>query len=638
MKQFEDFFKDLSEMEGVSLEELRVLNKGSDSTSVMLMSEGQTVYEIHDIPVVEKKRTKSFDTHYEVVYHMRRTANGRLQPLSFLYNNFQNTGLVPSGSETIVNDKIFQKLQLIFNIINEEGVLKSSDPNSYGYHIWGDNGIAVKCLDPRSKETRYFYNENGTINKIITKLSITEYFYPEDSEIFCRTRTVYFKENKGELEEDHLMEMEFDDKGRVLKKINRTAEDSISLHGKTETVESYQYDYLFNEDMDDDHCYYIKSIDMLSHQDPSYTRLVFRLDKKTKITEIVLSTIYNIHNSILYAGKYSVIVNQERKLRYGCRDQYSYMYDDIPPFGIGKLMREELRRHDFNEDESRILMDATKVYGSMRSVKEKHNEFNLENGNISIDLLLHGSGNKKSWVLNSAKIKYSADGIDTIFNIAYNANSKLYGELIISTKNIIAYPSEYMKRFVEQLKKTINEYSDELYYIHFLCDYDEVYTGDNLFGIDLYRIKFGFDHDLLPLENPNKDSSKVFSFAINYSFSSYTRDITIKRKEGEGEFTTTLSFYFSKDHLLSREGSSSTHELDISVNTEDVLMKLQRKIISDKNYSDIITEYVGKNTMERIEEWEKQLEKFMKLNGESQNGSIIPRKIMPMSRSEKRQS
>ena len=75
MKQFEDFFKDLSEMEGVSLEELRVLNKGSDSTYVMLMSEGQTVYEIHDIPVVEKKRTKSFDTHYEVVYHMRRTVN-----------------------------------------------------------------------------------------------------------------------------------------------------------------------------------------------------------------------------------------------------------------------------------------------------------------------------------------------------------------------------------------------------------------------------------------------------------------------------------------------------------------------------------------------------------------------------------
>lgn len=636
MKLFDNLFKDLSEMEGMPLSKIEVepnLGRFMED-NVVLRSEGEVVYEIYNTLPENKEYT-----HYEILYHMRRTEDGKLQPVHSVENVFgeRDIPVIPK----FLCDTVYRKTRAIYNIIEKEGVLKNSNPNSDSSCIWGDCGLAVAYLDPRSKERRFFYNAEGNISKIIARNYLREYEYFKGTEVIYKTRNIYFKEGKDGLEEELLTEMSFDEKGRILAQVNRGfAPSALQIYDndnslskkRVESVTTNIHDYI---EEDDDHSYYLKMTNNLTHDEPSFHREIVRVEKKTNTSATIDSAFYYIRHSTLYPGKFSITVYSEKFDKGDIVNEcFRYLFDGISKNDIDTF-KFELRDPNFSEHKSQTLINTEKICGSHTFVKRKHYEFKAENnhscGDIFIDIFTVSTGGI-SWVLNRVIIKCCTNDIKMNIDLSSVSNLKMKRDIQISAKTTEIDFQSYLGKFTERLKKIIDENHAEMAYIDFLsnCSCAENY----LFDLDSITL----DIDCASL------TTQEFTKNLNYQFTIFsagnslncTREIAVVNEEDDTRVTTILTF--PERSNLDNVPHRSTHNLCLRAESENISFAMQRNIISDKSYSDILTNYIGKNTMEEIQQWEEQLKKLKKPVSELSNGQSTPQKIIPMSRSENEQS
>ena len=638
MREFDELFKDLSEMEDVFLSELVVETDINESalTDVSLISEGETVYEIHNAGAGELK--KRFSNHYEVFYHMRRTKDEKLQPISALRNDIAGFGYRGDLSKIeILNDTVCMKIRAIYDIIKKEGVLRNSGSDFISSSIWGENGFAVEYLEPRSDEKRFFYNKDGRIKKIISKKYIKEYYYSQNVEKPTKIRSIYFKKGEDGLEEDHLIERTFNEDGKLLAVTNRTSpinhqtyHSSIRPIGaRIETVEINHYDI---RKEDDKYFYYMKTINRLSHQEPSYTREMIRVNKMTGFEVVIDNDDYRICDSRLYAGKCSVIVFSEKEISDNKRDRYTRIFDNIPRDDIWTFIN-QLQSVNFLEEKNEILSKADVLNGEHVCMKKEHHQY--PNFDIHLTFFNHHGNNEETWILNTLVVKYQLGNIEMEMSLATGLDSKLKGSIDIKGKssNIVQTdPNKYIDIFIEDFKKVIFENPADLAALSHLQNYE--CTENDIFGFKLFAIRLFIDCDLAVDMGPIN-----YEFAINDRFEC-TRVFTKIHKEDDDEISTSITFPGIISGTISQTGNTCypTQILNLSANTKDIILNMQRKIISDKNYTDILKKYIGENATEETLTWEKQLKKLMKQTEESMSGQTTPQKIIPMSRSEKKQS
>lgn len=635
MSQFDELFKDLSEMEDTPLAELMVeTDADSALTNVSLMSEGETVYELHNATNMDRR--KSFNTHYEVLYHMRRTKDGKLQTISALHNDFGNLEYRGSSSKVISADLVYQKIQAIYDTIKKEGVLKNFGPDFISSSIWGDDGLAIEYLDPRSDERRFFYDKEKRIKKIIDKRSIKEYRYSQDTGKPINIRAIYFKEGENGLEENHLIEKTFDDGGKLLTCINRTSSTGYPVYNsirpaeaRIETVETNYYDI---REEDDKYSYYMKTINRLSHQKPNYTREIIRVDKATGLEVVIDRDDYKICDSRLFAGKCSVVVFSEKEVGSNKLRRYSKIFDNIPRNNIWFLIN-ELQSIYFSEEKNEILNNASMTYGEGMHMKKEHCQYT--GFDIHLTFFSQSGSDKGNWELSALSVEYRFDDIEMDMNLTRGLDLILRGSIAIrgkSSKIVQTDLQKYINIFIEDFKKVIFENPADLAALSHLQDYE--CTEDDIFGIELLAIRLFVDCDFAVDMGPIN-----YEFIINDRIEC-TRVFTKTREEGEDKISTSITFLETISGTIPQTGDVGypTQILNLSANTKDILLNMQRKVISDKNYSDILSKYVGKHATEEIEKWEKQLKKLMKQTEESPNGQTTPQKIIPMSRSEKKQS
>lgn len=627
MKPFEDLFKDLSEMEGTPLEELIIATDKFFPANISLRSEGEIVYELNSATENSDK-----NNYYEVLYHMMRTKDGRLLPVSSLQNDLLNNfSDLATRSKLMIYETIFQKIRMVYDIIKDEGVLKNSDPNSISSQMWGDNGLAVKFLEPRSKESRFFYTQDGKISKVIDKNAIGEYFYSQRTGKIDKYRNIRFEEGRNGLEESSLFEKTYDEDGRVLTTTNRIALKDQSKYSDIlgtirDRIETVTTNYYFNNNSGQ----LLRIVNDLIQSEPVCIRDMIHVDKETGFETIVSTDSYRISRSNLFNGKFSVTVISNKDTDEITHERSITVFDNISRLDISRLMN-ELSSMYFDRDNNDILNNADIFHGDWTKVKKEHYEFKDKNISIDLSFINYGWDKDESWRLNTAVIEHCTEDIKMTFYLSLNSDSKLGGNLLISAKTVIDIFPEYLKSFIKSLKMVIDENPMELAYLYSLYDYE--CTENDIFGIEFSSIELDIDCSSLA----NVDSSK----SISYSFAAtapnrFEKDgyciakIKTEREHEDGEIVTILSF----PQATTSVDEDSWHDLELFMDTKNITGSIKRKIISDKNYSDILEKYVGKDTTEEIKQWQLQLKKLMKPTKESLNGSTTHQKIIPMSRSE----
>lgn len=627
MKSFEDLFKDLSEMEGIPLEELIIATNKFFPTNISLRSEGEIVYELNSATENSDK-----NKYYEVLYHMMRTKDGRLLPVSSLQNDLRNNfSDLATRSKPMIYETTFQKIRMVYDIIKDEGVLKDSDPNSISSQMWGDNGLAVKFLEPRSKESRFFYTQDGKISKVIDNNTIGEYSYSQRTGKIDKYRNIRFEEGRNGLEESSLFEKTYDEDGRVLITTNRIALKNQSKYSDIlgtirDRIETVTTNYYFNNNNGQ----LLRIINDLIQSEPVCIRDMIHVDKETGFETIVSTDSYHISRSNLFNGKFLVKVISNEDIDENTHEHFLIAFDNISRVDILTLMNELLSKY-FDRNTSGILNNADIFYGDYVSMKKEHYEFKDKNISIDFSLISYDRDKNKSWGLNTAVIEHCTGDTKMIFYLSLNSDSKLGGNLLISAKTVIDIFPEYLKSFIKSLKMVIDENPTELAYLYSLYDYE--CTENDIFGIEFSSIELDIDCSSLA----NVDSSK----SISYSFAAtapnrFEKDgycivkIKTEREHEDGEIITILSF----PQVTTSVDEDSWHSLELFMDTKNITGSIERKIISDKNYSDILEKYVGKDTTEEIKQWQLQLKKIMKPTKESLNGSTTHQKIIPMSRSE----
>lgn len=608
MKQFDDLFKTLSDLEGVPYNELIPVN-GSVDLTADIKFQGEIVYQLvmNLLPVSTSITTnKEYYQPVEILYSLERVDESTLRPRLSLKNNIIG---VNQGNLNIVElNRLWSKLRTVYDSIQEFGVLTPDDKKSFSYQMWGEGGLAELYIDPTSDIIQHFYRDRK-LHKTVGRDYMTEVSYEENGN--RKVSTIYFN-----------------DKNEIFNQVDNiyNSEDKViyyehkQMNGDTiKTTYKYEEDEKYRRIIAESVTISRNPTSRNIHQ---YTN---QIDKETGTFKTIRSRKVTVSNSYCNEGKYAVIElittsNDFIEANGDIVDRTSttrYIYDNLSFAEIFDYKGNFLDKPSIGYDKHlpKIVKEIDEITKSIK----------FDNLEICIVSKIGKNLSYEETPITAAFHYKSESGIK------FDINSIFISE----TPESISNGRKIDEFEIHDLNISINSYKEIQ-----KCNFEEEYHNF------LQEVANNLPNELAKYyPNLDKDETNLFYDSINmtindqslkYNFSTgklIDDHITLTFKDNIDNGYVNTQLIFSSFNV-----SHNAHTIKINVSTDDIKMDLTMLSTSMRLHGITPYDKMDGKTKESLIKWETKLKKMKKQRSESANGLNSHQHIIPMSRSEKEQS